>query len=195
MGKYLEQYEKENMRTAMLRQEETFTHQVHELHRLYRVQKVLLNDMKAEIEKQRKPSNSGTRIERWNADNNEMTSQQPCYSTCQDQTRFGRALDLDLPAEEYIRKDDREVDEYSDLELTLATGSKSRRKEENSFTSDSRASFSSSSSESGATRTKLNGNDWGLFQVPDVNRGSYQKERKRVAQPPWLFHRPSLNMT
>ncbi|KAJ6812830.1 uncharacterized protein M6B38_328455 [Iris pallida] len=191
MGRYLEQYEKENMRTAMLRQEETFTHQVHELHRLYRVQKVLVNDMKAEIRKQRKPSNSGTRTERWNTDN-EMASQQPCYSTCQDQTRFGQTLNLDIPAEEYIGKDDRDVDDYSDLELTLATGSKSRRKEENSFTSDSRVSFSSSS-ESGATKMKSNGNDWGLFQVPDVNRGSYQKER--VTQPPWLFHRLSLNMT
>lgn len=186
----------------MLKQEETFRHQVHELHRLYRVQKVLVNDMKAEIKRQRKSSTSGTRIERWNTDN-EITSQQPCYSTCQDQTRPRRALNLDLPAEECIGKDDRDVDEDSDLELTLATGSKgSRRKKENSFTSDSGASFSSSSSESGATKMKLNGNDWGVF-----NMGNYQKEGKnvfnveehtreeRVTQPPWLFHCLSLNMT
>ena len=158
--------------------------QVHELHRLYQVQKLLMNDMKAELKRQRKSS---------------------CYIH-QFQRTPCQALDLELPAEEYIGKDiedtRQEVEEENDLELTLATGSRRRRKNENSFTSDSGASFSSSSTESGGG-VKLNcNNDWGLFHVPDINIASYQseskskfnaKEQMSEARPPWFFQ--CLNMT
>lgn len=193
MGTCLKQYDKDYMKMAMLKQEETFRQQVHELHRLYRVQKLLMNDTQAEIKRQRK--SSSTRAcgnDRWNAENETDMHQQ-------NQTRARQVLNLELPAEEYI-------EEESDLELTLATGGSRRRKNGNSFTSDSGASFSSSSTESGGV--KLNGNEWGLFRVPDVNIGSYRSERKskfnaeeqmiseeRVKRPPWLFQCLSLNMT
>jgi len=173
--------------------------QVHELHRLYRVQKLLVNDMKAELKRQRKSSNVQTRLDRWSTEN----ETESCYIH-QNQRRPCQPLDLELPAEEYIEKDTedavQEVEEENDLELTLATGSRRRRKNENnSFTSDSGASFSSSSTESGGV--KLNGNDWGLFHVPDINITGYQSQSKskmseeRVARPPWLFQCLSLNMT
>ncbi|CAL4931748.1 unnamed protein product [Urochloa decumbens] len=41
---HLKQYEKEHMKMAMLKQEETFKQQVQELHRLYRVQQLLMAD-------------------------------------------------------------------------------------------------------------------------------------------------------
>ncbi|CAN6306175.1 unnamed protein product [Urochloa humidicola] len=45
MSRYqLKQYEKEHMKIAMLKQEETFKQQVQELHRLYRVQQLLMAD-------------------------------------------------------------------------------------------------------------------------------------------------------
>ncbi|KAI3932622.1 hypothetical protein MKW98_012593 [Papaver atlanticum] len=46
MDRLLEQYDKEYVRTTMLKQEEIFKEQVHELHRLYVVQKTLMIEFK-----------------------------------------------------------------------------------------------------------------------------------------------------
>lgn len=164
-----------------------------------------MNGMKAEPKRQRKSSNMRNKLNGWNTDNENDT----CYSH-QNQIRTRQALDLELPAEDNIEKNGtdamQEAEEESELELTLAIGSNNmRRKKENSFTSDSGASFSSSSTESGGM--KLNGCDWRLFQMPDIKPGSYRNERQRkfngeeqiseemVKQPPWLFQCLSLNMT
>lgn len=201
MGRCIKQYDKDYMKMAILKQEETFRQQVHELHRLYRVQKLLMNDMKAELKRQRKPLNTQTVLDKWNSSPHSH----------QNKRRTQKPLDLELPADNYIVKNAmQESGEESDLELTLATGSGGcrRRKKENSLTSDSAASFSSSSTESGGV--KLNGaSDWGLFHLPaDINLGSYRGERmskfngetdqmgdELAKRPPWLFQCLSLNMT
>ncbi|KAL1537099.1 hypothetical protein AAHA92_29654 [Salvia divinorum] len=41
----INQYDKEYMKMAMLKHEETFREQVYELHRLYRIQKMLMKDI------------------------------------------------------------------------------------------------------------------------------------------------------
>ncbi|XP_020244104.1 uncharacterized protein LOC109822332 [Asparagus officinalis] len=192
MGRYLKQYDKDYMKMAMIKQEETFKQQVHELHRLYRVQKLLMNDMKAEIKRQRSTPNIRNKLNGWSR-KSESDPVKQCKSNDNQRSSY-QVLNLELPAEEYIGKDDgdamQEAEEESGLELTLATGCTGRRKKkESSFTSDSGASFSSSSTESGGAR--LNGNDWGLFQVKDVNLMS----EERVNRPPWLFQCLSLNMT
>ncbi|KAI3968777.1 hypothetical protein MKX01_028927 [Papaver californicum] len=46
MDRLLEQYDKESVRTTMLKQEEIFKEQVHELHRLYLVQNTLMIEFK-----------------------------------------------------------------------------------------------------------------------------------------------------
>lgn len=195
----MKQYDKDYMKMAILKQEETFRQQVHELHRLYRVQTLLMNDMKAELQRQR-PSN---RVDGWNSEN-ETDS---CYNH-KNQRRSPQVLDLELPAKEYIGKNAmQEPDEESELELTLATGSRRQRKKDNSFTSDSGASFSSSSTtESGGV--KLNGGEWGLVRMPNINLSSYRNEiikskfngeepmnDEKVKRPPWLLQCLSLNMT
>ncbi|KAJ6814669.1 uncharacterized protein M6B38_137665 [Iris pallida] len=169
MGRYLEQYDKDYMRMAMLKQEETFKHQVTELHRLYRVQKLLMNDMKVERRRQRNScSSSRTRLERWNRSTDSETlasSRQPGYEHgCRDQRRNRGGLDQE---------------EECGLELTLATGGRSGRKKESSFASDSGASFSSSSTGRSGAGAKFSGSEWGVVKQ----------------QPPWLFHCSSLNMT
>ncbi|KAL2551639.1 uncharacterized protein Fot_05258 [Forsythia ovata] len=45
MEKLLNPYDKEYMKMAMLKHEETFREQVFELHRLYRMQKILMKDI------------------------------------------------------------------------------------------------------------------------------------------------------
>ncbi|KAJ0973725.1 hypothetical protein J5N97_015690 [Dioscorea zingiberensis] len=181
MERFLKQYDKERMKMAMLKHEETFRQQVHELHRLYRVQKILMGDLKIKELRQ----------QRWSARNETgFDRSHYCY---QEQRRIPRQFDLELPAEEYIEGEDRnemlESDDENYLELTLATGRSRSKKEERSYTLDSAASFSSSSSESG--RMKLNGHEMKSgFEV----EGAVREDRMKQ-YPPWLFQCLSLNMT
>ncbi|KAJ8460589.1 hypothetical protein OPV22_033515 [Ensete ventricosum] len=179
MGRCMKQYDKEymEMKTIMLKQEETFRLQVHELHRLYRIQKLLMPNTKTAAMKMRRHMKPD--IELWNV----------ASKTCLNQPSQHRrqplcSLDLEAPAE-YIRRHN--GDEESDLELTLATGSSraQRTRKDASFTSDSGSTFSSSSIESGGI-------------VPDIST-SFRNERNgglnieeqmrqdAVKQPPWLF--------
>ncbi|XP_040385602.1 uncharacterized protein LOC102718610 [Oryza brachyantha] len=102
MDKLVRQCDMEVMKMAMLKHEETFRQQVHELHRLYRIQRQLMSDLTmAEL-------SSGRRRQ-------PRRSKQP-----------RRALNLQLPADEYIVSAD--VDDAGDsdtaelLDLTLAVG-------------------------------------------------------------------------
>ncbi|RLN28366.1 keratin, type II cytoskeletal 2 epidermal-like [Panicum miliaceum] len=96
------QCDMEVMKMAMLKHEETFRQQVHELHRLYRIQRQLMSDL--------------TRDE--------------LVATRRRSKQPRRALNLQLPADEYIVSAD-EDDEAAgaELELTLAVGG--RRKSNN----------------------------------------------------------------
>ncbi|GER53757.1 hypothetical protein STAS_31300 [Striga asiatica] len=50
MEKLLNHNDKEYLKMAMLKHEETFRDQLYELHRLYRIQKVLMNEAKNSLE-------------------------------------------------------------------------------------------------------------------------------------------------
>ncbi|ONM09627.1 hypothetical protein ZEAMMB73_Zm00001d034126 [Zea mays] len=50
--------DKDTLKVAMLKHEETFRQQVHELHRLYRIQKLLMRDLKRGLKSQRNLSTS-----------------------------------------------------------------------------------------------------------------------------------------
>lgn len=52
MEKVLQPYDKEHMRMAMLKHEETFRQQVYELHRLYKIQKMLMDEQQQRSGKQ-----------------------------------------------------------------------------------------------------------------------------------------------
>lgn len=188
MRRQMQPYEKDCMKMVMLKQEETFKQQVRELHRLYRVQKLLMNDMKERLK-----INASNKATTFNTSNskNEKSSHQ--------------TLNLKLSAEEYIIRDkeeryqiqeikEEEEKEDSDLDLTLAIGSKIRKNKKKYITSDS-----------GSSSTTDNGNDFRLFQVPNVDTVDYQKKNENFGynveeqmsdqRPPWLFKCLSLNMT
>ncbi|URE15869.1 hypothetical protein MUK42_24061 [Musa troglodytarum] len=178
MERCMKQYDKDymEMKTIMLKQEETFRHQVHELHRLYQIQKLLMRNTKTAAMNMRRYMKPD--IELWNVEN----------ETPSHRNSHGRqplcSLDLEAPAESIRRHSG---DEESDLELTLATGSSraQRKRKDASFTSDSGSTLSSSSIESGGI-------------VPDIST-RFRNERKSglnieeqmrqdaVKQPPWLF--------
>ncbi|KAK6151166.1 hypothetical protein DH2020_016098 [Rehmannia glutinosa] len=165
MDKLLNQYDKEYLKIAMLKHEETFREQVYELHRLYQIQKTLMKDIAR------------------NAKND------PHYSTntC-NRAEAHQCPDLERPTGELINV----LEDQSDLELTLGPKSYYQKKikgAERARPSDSGPSFSSSSTGSshikGREELMLSQQKWG----PVTNN------QDRLNSPPWLFQALSLNMT
>ncbi|GLT46784.1 hypothetical protein SLA2020_205140 [Shorea laevis] len=204
MEKLLRPYDKEYMRMAMLKHEETFKEQVYELHRLYRIQKILMKSIESN-----RPN--GYRQGSWNTD----LRQNNLHDHLQLNSRT--RLDLECPAEEYIAESDcnkmLEIIDESEIELTLGPATYSRRKTPATpFTSDSGPSFSSSSTESShvkktnsmthwrtnTTTEELNDRELGLHQGTDMTFGyqsgskssidiEEQLRQERLKQPTWLF--------
>ncbi|XP_059457167.1 uncharacterized protein LOC132187032 [Corylus avellana] len=216
MEKRLKPYDREHMRLAMLKHEETFKEQVYELHRLYRIQKMLMNNIESS-----RPN--GRNQELWNLKNNPIFNQTNHHHA---QHKPQRKLDLERPAEEYIAESDGdggvlEIIDESEIELTLGPSNYNRRKKpETPLTSDSGPSFSSSSTGSShinrtsswthqridTTREELTGYKVGLVKVPDMTSGCHSRSKnnidveeqlrqERLNQPPWFFQVLSLNMT
>lgn len=223
MERLLECYDKESMKMAILKHEETFREQVYELHRLYRIQKLLMNDL--ERKGLRRPSTSAQpdelNCETWETEN--YTRLSLSNYDYKEKRRSRPIIDLERPAEDYITDDGEEtvldIEQESDVELTLGGRFSRTKKNEASFASDSGPSFSSSSTDSTMmqkkrietpkhmnTRELLTGHDWGLIQMPDM-KSSFQSENQnsfiveeqlrqdKLNQPSWLFHALSLNMT
>lgn len=196
----LRPYEKESMKMAMLKHEETFREQVYELHRLYQIQKNLMKNIASSRTIGENPSSLNHIGDR------HIFQQKP------DQN-----FDLERPAEAYTMElDDNgavEIEEEAHIELTLGPSSfHRRRKSQTPLTSDSGLSFSSSSSGSShikkidRTRKGLNMPKWGLVEVPESNpsflsgrRNNSNEEdqlrQDRLKESPWLFQVLSLNMT
>ncbi|PWA78434.1 hypothetical protein CTI12_AA215130 [Artemisia annua] len=125
MDKLVLPYDMECMKMAMLKHEETFKQQVHELHRLYQIQRMLMQNMQDQ--------------ETWNLRNDTIR-----FEYHNDYT-FNKPQKHD-PIEENGRL---EIEDESEIELTLAPTSYTRRKNNSTLTTqlnlDSMASFSSSS--------------------------------------------------
>ncbi|XVF15451.1 hypothetical protein REPUB_Repub09cG0154600 [Reevesia pubescens] len=214
MEKLLRPYDKEYMRMAMLKHEETFKEQVYELHRLYRIQKTLMKSIESS-----RPNGS------FSLKNNNHHG-----NMHQNSSRM--RLDLEHPADqEYnVSESDHagnrmlEVIDEGEIELTLGLTRYVPRKKHGTsppLTSDSGPRFSSSSTESShmnrtsssmakqktnTSREEFNGRELGLLQVSEMTLG-YQNGSKnnldleehmrqeRLKQPPWLFQVLSMNMT
>ncbi|KAI4327370.1 hypothetical protein L6164_019841 [Bauhinia variegata] len=216
MDKLIKPYDKEYMRMAMLKHEETFKEQVHELHRLYQIQKILMKNMENS-----RSIELGQRG--WSFKNAINMTQTSHRNSAQPKPQI--KFDLELPADENKAESDGdevlEIIDETKIELTLGPSSYIRRKKvETPLTSDSGHSFSSSSTgsshinktssknqrSSDIKREESSGGIIGLVQVPDSTSG-YQSEirnnfdieeqsrQERLKQPPWLFKVLSLNMT
>ncbi|CAN6312240.1 unnamed protein product [Urochloa humidicola] len=182
MSRYhLKQYEKEHMKMAMLKQEETFKQQVQELHRLYRVQQLLMADAaSAAIMPAAAARCDLEDDERRAAENDAGSSRSWDEAFAPEQgKKAAHHPQLVLPE--------------SELELTLSLGcfgTKAAAKKEASSSVDSRTSISSSSTESGSP-------DRGVVVLPAApslmigpaaaKPGVGQRmEQDGLQQPPWL---------
>ncbi|XP_041009925.1 uncharacterized protein LOC121254025 [Juglans microcarpa x Juglans regia] len=218
--KLLNQYDRECMRMAMIKHEETFKEQVSELHRLYRIQKMLMKNIRSNRPNiGRSQELSNLRNELGFIQNSNDHHQRDAEHKPQ-----SWKLDLEQPAEDYIAEPDDgegvlELIEESEIELTLGPSNYNRwKKPETPLTSDSGPSFSSSSTGSSQinrtsswihqmARDQLNGYELGLVKVPDMTSGYHSRSKnnidveeqqlrqERLNQAPWLFQVLSLNMT
>uniref|UniRef100_A0A0D3HP79 Uncharacterized protein n=2 Tax=Oryza barthii TaxID=65489 RepID=A0A0D3HP79_9ORYZ len=195
--------EREQMRMAILRQEQTFRQQVHELHRLYHVQKQLMKQMQiAKLNQaqaiaanaETKPKFEITFAE--NSTNHHHHHQ--FYS-------FQSSKIMSPPA---AAAADQEEEEECDLELTLATGSGGGgdgkgKKEVRSSNSDSGTAASSTSTESELAQFKNHHHQ--QLDCAAAPAARFQGESKKrvvvvvdnemsLLQPPWLNQCLSLRM-
>ncbi|KAH7852882.1 hypothetical protein Vadar_030486 [Vaccinium darrowii] len=172
----LKPYDKEYMKMAMLRHEETFKQQVFELHRLYRVQKSLMQSIK------NSQPNRENQSERWDF-----------YA--RSQTRLNQTSDVKL-----------EIEDEGEIQLTLGPSSYNRRKKADTpLNSGSGPSFSSSCSSSGTREEGLTGQRWGIsmgnpesssgLRIGRKNNFDVEEEDRLKHLDPWLFQPLSLNMT
>ncbi|CAJ1942969.1 unnamed protein product [Sphenostylis stenocarpa] len=206
MEKLVRSCDKEYMRMAMLKHEETFKEQVYELHRLYRIQKILMQNVEArrvvEVSE-----------EEWYFKNAISLTHKGAQE--KPQMKF----DLERPADEHIAESEDgvlEVIDETEIELTLGPSSYNRRKKvETPLTSDSGQSLSSSSSGSShINKTRCHGSQTRREEsggsiirlVPGSTPGCQsgirnsfdieeQLRQERLKQSPWLFQVLNLNMT
>uniref|UniRef100_A0A0E0KG74 Uncharacterized protein n=1 Tax=Oryza punctata TaxID=4537 RepID=A0A0E0KG74_ORYPU len=179
MEKLVRQCDMEVMKMAMLKHEETFKQQVHELHRLYRVQKQLMSDL----------------------------NRSPPELTCRRRQRRKqhprrRALNLQLPADEYIVVADAgqatpppQSSREDELALTLAVGGGSagrrnnKRRESSPFTSNcSGGSLTTTTSTSSSTDSD------GSLRQPLCPRAMAFDLQDGTTTAPWLQQHLSLRM-
>ncbi|KAM7251373.1 hypothetical protein ACFE04_023256 [Oxalis oulophora] len=208
MEKLLNPYDKEYMKMAMLKHEETFKQQVYELHRLYRIQTLLMKNMAAAT------STKQSQELMYNSSNN--------HKGVNSRSLNGIKLEQQQ-VNEYISDMNRNVQEIemideSKLELTLAPSSiyssRKIKKSETPLNSDSGRSFSSSSTGSSQMKRTIADNirieKLRQLQVPDEVTPEYLsgsnhnnstkiegqfKQQEKLKHPPWLLQVLNLNTT
>ncbi|KAI4985032.1 hypothetical protein ZWY2020_017662 [Hordeum vulgare] len=207
--------DKDALKMAMLKHEETFRQQVHDLHRLYRIQKLLMRDLKREIKSQQSglsasPNGSpGAEYDRRRASALDACSYEQQWQ--HGAARRGSHAAATPRAAQAQLSPEATDDEEAELELTLAVGSGGKKRYSNEHCSPGE-SFSSSTTESD---TPTGGLDWQQAQAQahqqlagtGAGAGSpYHKRRPAgfeavqvedggVQQPsPLLFHWLSLRM-
>uniref|UniRef100_I1PDC0 Uncharacterized protein n=2 Tax=Oryza glaberrima TaxID=4538 RepID=I1PDC0_ORYGL len=193
MEKLVRQCDMEVMKMAMLKHEETFKQQVYELHRLYRVQKQLMSDL----------NRSPPELTCWRRQRRKQHARR-------------RALNLQLPADEYIVVADAggqatplppppPSSREDELALTLAVGGggaagrrNNKRRESSPFTSNcSGGSLTTATSTSTSSSTDSDGS---LRQPPPCPRAMAfdvlhdGSTAAAAAAAPWLQQRLSLRM-
>ncbi|XP_073042440.1 uncharacterized protein [Primulina eburnea] len=163
-SRFLNPYDKEYMKMAMLKHEETFRDQVNELHRLYRIQKMLMKEIAKNRHRPWKCLNLENRAV-------EFIFSEPTGGKC-------RVLEI-------------EDDHENDLELTLGPKSYNQKKikaAEQTVASDLGPSFSSSKRTRNSTREELlSQKKWAGLEMSNLSN------QERLDNPHWHFKVLSLN--
>uniref|UniRef100_A0ACD5X8Y0 Uncharacterized protein n=1 Tax=Avena sativa TaxID=4498 RepID=A0ACD5X8Y0_AVESA len=222
MEQVLGHCDKDTLKMAMLKHEETFRQQVHDLHRLYRIQKLLMRDLKREIRSQQRSLSTSPNGSGGGAEYN-YGHRASALDVCSYEqqwhgpaaTRRGSHAPRAAHAQQAALLEcaaaqlspEATDDEAAELELTLAVGNGAKKRYSNGGYSPGE-SFSSSSTESD---TLIGSREWQQAhehqQLVCAGAGSpyhkwrpagvdlVQAEDGAVQQPsPLLFHWLSLRM-
>lgn len=183
--------EREQMRAAILQQEQIFRQQVHELHRLYHVQKQLMGEQAQAVASHRAPVivdvKPTPQLGVWRSE--KATSHQQLISF--------RSCTATAPAPAPA------LDEECNLELTLATGpSSSSSNSCDAERQQGKRLKACSNSDSGATAVSSTSTDSELAQFRDdvdvmaaAAAARYRSESRRMdqmGQGPWMYQCLSL---
>ncbi|XP_022963328.1 uncharacterized protein LOC111463569 [Cucurbita moschata] len=197
MEKLPEVNEKEFMRMAMLKHEETFKQQVHELHRLYRTQKTLMKNM----EKNRQ---SGWNPESWDKRNEicfRQIYEQDAKTYYRSSTIHSVKIDLEQPAEDdQTESSSGALQTINENELELTLGPSSYNTSDSGVTHSSSSTGSSHEGRRRDSKQVLKGQEMEVLGVIEnssgYQNGSHKGEKKMTLDyPPWLFQVVSPNMT
>ncbi|XP_047318967.1 uncharacterized protein LOC124922277 [Impatiens glandulifera] len=186
MEKYLKPYDKEFMKMAMLKHEETFKQQVYELHRLYQIQKALMRSMASQNQEGCRYIKTKPRLD------HQINQNMSTLQGFRDQLDDTMELDYNRVLE---------IEDESQIELTLGPTSfnkSTKRVETKTRTSESGRSFSSSTS-TGSSHMK----NFGTTRINERRReelsfdsGEELNQSKiKHDYPPWLFQSLTLNLT
>ncbi|KAG9440258.1 hypothetical protein H6P81_020423 [Aristolochia fimbriata] len=200
----LKQYEKDSVKSVILKHEKTFKEQVYELHRLYQTQKLLMKKVK-------RTSSLDYKSERGNLASE--TSVHHLFNCPNAQKWPCRTIDLERPADEYVDDEGKDLPLHTeqDTEIELTLGWVFNQRKSASPTSDCSSSVNSSTVDKKSSRSILRigskedirGHDCRVSGVPDMNI-SFSSEKdpfmvegqmRKEKQPPWHVHVLSLNMT
>ncbi|KAK1441091.1 hypothetical protein QVD17_06929 [Tagetes erecta] len=170
MDKFVQPYDKECMKMAMLKHEETFKEQVYELRRLYQIQKMLMKNIQSRRHNYKENICFNNHQDNKNKTNLEETATTKYY--------------VHVP--ETLNDDQEIVEDEWEIELMLAPMSFNRKRSMSNKpeSSDSVAGFSSSSSGSSD-----------MQKVERINRRNNSSSDRSLKQPSWMCQALSLNMT
>ncbi|GMI68039.1 hypothetical protein HRI_000473200 [Hibiscus trionum] len=197
MEKLLRPYDKESMKMAILKHEETFKQQVYELHRLYRIQKTLMKSMETS-----RPINGSYMI-----NHQSSRTRHELEHPVDDEFIDESEIELTLGPTKYMPRK-----KHGTPTLTSDSGP-------NSFSSSSTeschmlfnngrpsSSMATAKRKTNTARDEFIGRELGLLQVSDTTLGyqngsknkvdlEQQLRQERLNQPPWLFQVLSMNVT
>ncbi|CAO2828193.1 unnamed protein product [Amaranthus hypochondriacus] len=187
--------EKELMRMAMLKHEETFREQVNELHRLYRIQKMLMESVGVNKQQEEKQN-----LERYNL--LESSKKPSTIDHYRQQLVLQQQPKPQRDAQEHIAESNGKIRmlEEGDIELTLSLGPSScnprRRKMGKSESGQSISSSSTGSSQTRKTSPKENNTTtWAGFTHQGSGMEPGFSNGQQNSNPPWLYQALSLKLT
>uniref|UniRef100_A0A7C9CFK4 Uncharacterized protein n=1 Tax=Opuntia streptacantha TaxID=393608 RepID=A0A7C9CFK4_OPUST len=213
MEKVLKPYDKEFMRMAMLKHEETFREQVYELHRLYGIQKKLMNSLGVKQQEMRQKQDDQRDL------TDEISKRSAAVDNKRPQAQWNADHQVGLRVanhhQERIAESNNQsmmLDE-SELELTLSLGPTTYNPNPQPRTDKSESGQSVSSSSTGSSQTRKTSPKnctstrdftWGNSNSNSTrnNTFSFQGSESEPGfangqqnNPPWMFQALSLKLS
>ncbi|CAN0863772.1 hypothetical protein LINGRAHAP2_LOCUS8782 [Linum grandiflorum] len=215
MERALKPHDKECMRLAMLKHEETFKEQVYELHRLYRIQKLLMRNQTEKTNKTRPTTTATTtNYSQYQKDHQEIWNSGFSFIPNNTNTTTTNPDEKLAAADHEFGESNGELIDECDIELTLGPTSyakrmKKRRNNNNNNKNNKKVPETPPLTSESAGPSSFSSSSTGSSQINRTESGTMNKQKKNGSssisnvdhrleqqqQAPWFFQVLSLNMT